>query len=120
MESIIRAVLRSDPYALDRIMQVDHVIHSDGQGGISDVDSADSAHWAPEVYEGANGELHLSEHANSQGWQFGKVYTSAHFVGGALAWEIIDTAGYYVVLTVPEDCENWDDGDWVIAYREAE
>lgn len=118
MERITRATLRNKPYVLNDIMEFDHVIHSNGHGTIRDVDSSDSAHWAPEVYEGADGELHLDQHPNSQGWQFGKVYTSAHFVGGSVAWEIIDTAGYYVVLTVPDDCENWDDGDWVIAYRE--
>lgn len=115
---ITRDMLRRDPYALNKLMDVDHVIYSDGRGGITDVDSSDSAHWAPEVYEGTDDELHLSEHASSQGWAFGKVYTSAHFVGGALAWEILDTAGYYVVLMVPDDCDNWDDGNWIIAYRE--
>lgn len=127
MERITRAMLRNDPYALDKLMEVDHVIYSDGQGGITDVDSSDSAHWAPEVYEGTNGKLHLSEHASSQGWAFGKVYTSAHFVGGSLAWEILDTAGYYVVLMVPDcddecedECEGYHDNAWVIAYRESE
>lgn len=118
MERITRAMLRNDPYALDKLMEVDHVIYSDGQGGITDVDSSDSAHWAPEISEGTNGKLNLDQHPYSQGWQFGKVYTSAHFVGGALAWEIIETAGYYVVLMVPDDCECWDIGDWAIAYRE--
>jgi hypothetical protein len=118
--TITRRTLARDYKALDRIMEFDHVVYSDGHGVIRDVDSSDSAHWAPEVFEGADGELHLSEHRSSQGWQFGKVYTSAHFIGGSLAWEILDTPGYYVALVVPDDCEHWDSGDWVIAYREAE
>jgi hypothetical protein len=119
--------LRRDYRALDRIMEVDHVILSHGDGTVSDVDSSDSAHWAPEIYQGNDDKLHLSEHASSRGWSLGVEYTSAHFVGGDVARNILDTPGYYVVLMVPdcddkcgEDCEGYHDNAWAIAFRESE
>ena len=139
----MRIDLSKDRYALEKIMEMDHVIQVHEDGTVTD-DIA--AIWAPEVYDNTvedgvedltvSGEGWTLERGWTGQWGYnGPVMHDSEFVGGDLAEHILSTPGYWVVVEVDGgcDCTDVDDDDdiddyelcgrdhasgWAVAFRE--
>jgi hypothetical protein len=123
-----------NPYALNNLMEFDHVIQVHEDGTVTEP----SGIWAPsaDVDIDDEGQI-LEEHekemirdVKSQGWNLltgysgqyrysGPIMHSSEYVGGQLAKDILSQPGYYVttdVITLGPDQEI---AGWVVAYKDA-
>lgn len=119
----MRVDLKRDRYALDRVMEFDHVIRVHENGEVTD-DVA--AVWAPEVYDNSEDGGPEDVHVSPDAWRLlsgftgqwgygGPVMHPSEFIGGALAEHILETPGYWVAVIVKDA-----DGDigWAVAHRD--
>lgn len=111
-------------YALENLMEVDHVIRVHEDGTVSEP----SGVWAPEVYDNgpADGPEDIQVDSPTghvwtllSGWsdQYcyrGPVMHPSEYVGGALAQHILDTPGFWV-MTIVNSADGLTDG-WVLAH----
>jgi hypothetical protein len=137
----IRPDLARDPYALEKIMEFDHIIRVHADGTVSDGPA--DAH-APELYWGGEGfgenlsgdyrgtPWHLLNGYSGQYGYRGPIMHDAEFIGGGMARAILEAPGLYVALTCDvldcDDCADAEDssdadcgGDhepagWAVAY----
>lgn len=133
----ILSALTTDCYALNSLMEFEHVIHVREDGTVSDAPyPGERQHWAPEMYDGEllNDEWSLMNGYSGQDRYSGPSMHASEFIGGGMARDILTTPGLYVaVLDMPapcggEYCEDGADDDegctcepdgWGVAYREA-
>lgn len=124
---------------LNSIMEFDCPIQVHSDGAVSQALELQ----APELYMSVDGDgqsiyaddSDIKDAAKSAGWELltgytgqysynGPVMHPSEFVGGGLEFHILETPGYYVVVTVecmgPEGTEDDDlePAGWAIAYRE--
>ena len=117
----IRETVKATPETLNDVMEFDTVIYSHGDGTTVDVLSGI---YAPSLFEG---ELNSSEWSLMDGYSgqhgySGPVMHDSEYIGGRMARDILETAGYYVAVVsyyAPEE----EDGEmpiegWAVAYRE--
>jgi len=122
MERITVNLSRSNPYALENIMSIGHVILSHGDGTVSEPRGL----HAPEVYDNTHTDGAEDVRVSGDGWTLLRGWTGQYnyrgpcmhpseFIGGNLAQHILDNPGYYVATTIA----GYDD-EWVIAFRDSE
>lgn len=118
--------LTRNPYALNDLMELDHVIRVYENGVVID-DIAGV--WAPEVYDNS-AEGGIEDIVVSPGWTLLHGFTGQYsysgpcmhpseYVGGHLARHILDTPGYWVVVEVRFATETDDASMRAVAFRDA-
>lgn len=132
----MRIDLSKDRKALEKIMEMDHVIQVHENGDVTD-DVAGV--WAPEVYDNTGEDDAEDIVVSGDGWTLesgwtgqysyhGPVMHDSEFVGGALAEHILSTPGYWVAVVVTgscecgtgddDECDGVTDVGWAVAFRE--
>lgn len=105
-----------NPYALSHLMEFDHVIRVNEDGSVTEPRDV----YAPELYDGLL--------ASSTGWRLMDGYSGQHrysgpmmhqseFIGGQMAFDILDTPGEYVALVNYEADDDGDATEWAVAFR---
>ena len=116
----------ADPYALNRVMELDHVIRVDVHGNVIDADHNRREEWAPELEVNVDAEPRVVGIPVGQveGWTLltgwtgqhgynGAVMHSSEYVGGALAEHVLSTPGLWVALAVEHEGEL---SGWALAH----
>lgn len=115
---------RKGRYALNDLMQVDHVIRVHEDGSISEPENV----WAPEVYSDDDGkDITVDSMSGGPEWSLlsgftgqqggGPIMHDSEFVGGHLACHILETPGLYAVVTVTDGYGT--DVGWAVTFAEA-
>lgn len=117
MTYVDRDTLASYPYALNELMPFDHVVEITADGYVRDAAGV----YAPDCHlDGGEFQLDckwelLTGFTGQYGSKSGAGMHSSEFIGGRLAWHLLDTPGVYVALN-PYDMEHDEPSDeWVIA-----
>jgi hypothetical protein len=119
--------LDRNPYALNTIMEFDHVIYVDNDGTVSD---GLPELYAPELYVDEDGNDIFE--AGDDGWTLmdgysgqygysGPVMHPSEFIGGRLAEDILERPGWYVAIvaeTLGDD--ETEPAGWAVARIDAE
>lgn len=99
--------------SLDDLMEFDTVVYSYGDGVNAEVLNISAPYFEGEDWLEAGWEL-IKGRSNQYGYS-GPAFDPSEYIGGGLADDILNKAGYYCALyDLDDDC-----GDaWFIAYRE--
>jgi hypothetical protein len=108
--------LENNVYALNDVMEIDHVIRVWPDGTVSEPRDV----HAPELFDGeVGGAWTLMNGYSGQYGYSGPLMHASEFIGGYMALDILKVAGWYVALvnTEPDDS---DPTSWAVAYVLAE